>query len=201
MTPVSIVYYTASGSTALLAEAIARGARSIAGDGVRLFPITGAQIKEGRWQDPQVLDALTTSDAIIFGTPTYMGGVAAQFKAFADATGGIWYTRGWKDKVAGGFTISGSPSGDKQSALAYLSLFAAQHGMTWVGSAPLPVSATQDPVGVNRLGSFLGVMAQNTAQPGTTPELHPGDARTAEAYGARIAQYAQRLAPARAAAA
>ncbi len=201
MNTVSIVYYTASGSTALLAEAIARGARSRLGDGVRLFPLTGAQIKEGRWQDQPVLDALTASDALVFGTPTYMGGVAAQFKAFADATGGIWYNRGWKDKVAGGFTISGSPSGDKQSALSYLSLFAAQHGMTWVGSEPLPVSATQDPVGVNRLGSFLGVMAQNTAKPGTAPELHPGDARTAEAYGARIAAYAQRLAPARAAAA
>ena len=42
-----------------------------------------------------------------------MGGPAAQFKAFADATAGKWFTSAWKDKIAAGFTVSMSPSGDK----------------------------------------------------------------------------------------
>lgn len=192
MSTVSVVYYSGSGSTHLLAEAIARGARSVEGTGVELHRIRPDQFDGGRWSDDTVLEKLSNSDALIFGTPTYMGGPAAQFKAFADATGGIWYHRGWQDKLAGGFTISGSPSGDKFSTLAYLSVFAAQHGMTWVGSAPLPAGASGSAEGVNRLGSFLGVMAQNTTAPNAAPSLHPGDVLTAEAYGRRIAELAQR---------
>jgi NAD(P)H dehydrogenase (quinone) len=193
MSTVSIVHYSNSGTTALLADAVARGARSVDGTDVQVFALSGDQIVQGRWQDEAVLQALSDSDAIIFGTPTYMGGVAAQFKAFADATGGIWYNRGWRDKVAGGFTVSGSPSGDKLSTLSYLSLFAAQHGMTWVGSNLLPASGEEGHL--NRIGSHLGAMAQNPSRTGGPASLHPGDAATAEAYGKRIAEFAQRLQP------
>jgi NAD(P)H dehydrogenase (quinone) len=201
MATISIVYFSGSGTTALLADAIAAGAQSVAGTEVQLFRITGSQIKDGRWQDEEVLKKLSASDAIIFGTPTYMGSVAAQFKAFADATGGIWYTRGWRNKLAGGFTTSGSPSGDKQSTLLYLSVFAAQHGMTWVGSEPLPAVATGDATGVNRLGSFLGVMGQGVGPHEGPAKLGDGDALTGELYGKRIAELAQRTALAPAAAA
>lgn len=192
MSTVSIVYYSNSGTTALLANAVARGAGSIAGTEVQLFPITGAQITEGRWQDPAVLAALSASDAIVFGAPTYMAGPAAQFKAFADATGSVWYTRGWKNKLAGGFSVSGSPSGDKLNTLNYLVGFAAQHGMTWVNQDVLPdKSGAAD--ALNRAGSFVGVTAQNTNAPGAPASLHNGDLLTGEAYGRRIAELAKRL--------
>lgn len=194
MSHVSIVYYSNSGTTALLAEAIARGAVSVEGTQVQLFPLSGDQIIQGRWQDEAVLTKLSASDAIVFGSPTYMGSVAAQFKAFADATGGIWYQRGWKDKIAGGFTISGSPSGDKLNTLNYLSLFAAQHGMIWVGSDALPSKSIGRTDEVNRIGSFLGVMGQNTNASGPAT-LHPGDVLTGEAYGRRVAQSALRRQP------
>lgn len=193
MSTVSIVYFSGSGSTGLLADAIARGARAVEGTEVKLLRITGDQIVAGRWEDAKALEQLTASDAIVFGTPTYMGGVAAQFKAFADATGGIWYTQGWKDKLAGGFTVSGSPSGDKLSTLNYLTVFAAQHGMNWINLGKLPAGATGDPEGENRAGSFIGVMAQNRTPPGQTVTLHPSDVLTAEHYGQRIAEFAQRL--------
>ena len=51
-------------------------------------------------------EALDAADAIIFGSPTYMGMASWQFKKFADATSKRWFTSAWKDKVAGGFTIS-----------------------------------------------------------------------------------------------
>ncbi|PTY08546.1 flavodoxin family protein [Opitutaceae bacterium EW11] len=194
MSTVSIVYFSGTGTTHLLAEAIAQGARSVEGTDVQLLRISPEQFQGGRWSDDAVLAKLAESDAIVFGTPTFMGGPAAQFKAFADATGGVWYTQGWRNKLAGGFTISGSPSGDKASTLAYLSILAAQHGMTWVNLGVLPALASGSPVGENRLGSYVGVMAQNTSAPNSAPTLHPGDAVTGENYGRRIAELAARLA-------
>ena len=62
-----------------------------------------------------------------------MGGPAAKFKAFADATVESWFAQAWRDKLAAGFTVSGTPSGDKFSTLQYFHTLAMQHGMIWVG--------------------------------------------------------------------
>ena len=86
MTKIAIVYFSGSGHTHLTAEAIALGSRKAANH-VDLLRITGEQITNGRWQDDEIMAKLNQSDAIIFGSPTYMGGVAAQFKAFLDAQG------------------------------------------------------------------------------------------------------------------
>ena len=48
--------------------------------------------------------ALNAADAIVFGSPTYMGNVSWQFKRFADATSKAWFTRAWQDKLFAGFT-------------------------------------------------------------------------------------------------
>ncbi|WP_292831862.1 flavodoxin family protein [Nostoc sp. JL33] len=91
----------------------------------------------GRWKNDEGLEKLNQADAIVFGSPTYMGGVAAQFKAFIDAASEVWFRQGWKDKIAAGFTHSSSPSGDKQGTLLYLAMNAAQHGMIWVNVGDL----------------------------------------------------------------
>lgn len=188
MAQVAVVYFSGSGHTHLLAEAIREGAQQVAGTTVNLLRITGEQITNGRWRDDGVMAILNRADAIVFGSPTYMGGVAAQFKAFVDAASGIWLQQGWKDKLAGGFTHSSSPSGDKQGTLLYLAINAAQHGMVWVGSAEMP-----DGTGVNRLGAFLGVMGQSPVDMSGAPAtLEPGDGETAKRYGQRIAQLSQR---------
>ncbi|MEC5186191.1 multimeric flavodoxin WrbA [Cryobacterium sp. MP_3.1] len=77
------------------------------------------------WRAHVVADA----DAIIFGTPTYMGSASGAFHAFAEAPSKPWMQRTWQDKLAAGFTISGSMSGFKLHTLQYLSLLAALHGM------------------------------------------------------------------------
>jgi len=193
MTTISVVYFSGSGHTHLMAEAVARGASQVDGVTAELLRITGAQITEGRWKDPAMLEALLRSDAIVFGSPTYMGGVAAQFKAFVDAASTAWFAQQWKDKVAGGFTHSASPSGDKQGTLLYMAINAAQHGMIWVGAAEMPSQYAGKDDGVNRLGSFLGVMGQSDLDPsGGEATIHPGDQLTAEKYGQRIATIAQR---------
>uniref|UniRef100_A0A832M422 Flavodoxin family protein n=1 Tax=Oscillatoriales cyanobacterium SpSt-402 TaxID=2282168 RepID=A0A832M422_9CYAN len=183
---VAIVYFSGSGHTHLMAQAVAEGALS-AGAEVKLLRITGEQIVNGRWQDPEILSTLNQADAIVFGSPTYMGGVAAQFKAFLDAASEAWFTQQWKDKIAGGFTHSSSLSGDKQGTLLYLAVNAAQHSMIWVGAGDLPSQYFGKQDGINRLGSFLGIMGQSPMSSGGEAALESGDLITAESYGRRIA--------------
>lgn len=182
MNTVSIVYFSGSGSTTKLANAVAEGAATVNGTKTNLIALAGDDIKQGRYENEAVLAQLDASDAIIFGSPTYMGGPAAQFKAFADATGGRWYHAKWRDKLAAGFTISSSPSGDKQGTLQYLSTLAMQHGMIWAGLGELPMQ----PNGMNRLGSFAGVMAQ-AVQGSPENVLGSEDKATGEQLGRRIA--------------
>lgn len=194
MKTIAIVYFSGSGHTALMAEAVQRGAAGVAGVEAALLPIDGRRIVDGRFTDADLLALLNSADAIIFGSPTYMGSVAAQFKAFADATAGAWFARSWSGKLAAGFTHSGSPSGDKLSTLQYLSLFAAQHGMVWVGNAELPSYYRGRSDGFNRVNSFLGVMGYTSQSPDEPPVVDSGDLLTAEALGRRVAGLVQRLA-------
>jgi len=186
MATVSIIYFSGFGHTAKLAEAVEKGAASVPGVKTNLIPINGDDIVKGRYQNDAAFAQLDASDAIIFGSATYMGGPAAQFKAFADASSAKWFTFAWRDKLAAGFTNSGSPSGDKFSSLQYFFTLAMQHGMIWVGLGEMPMQ----PSGLNRLGSFGGVMSQ--ARHDETPDAAPNqaDKMTGEALGKRVAQYA-----------
>jgi multimeric flavodoxin WrbA len=173
MSNLSIVFHSGYGHTQVVAERVKAGAERVAGTKVRLIPVEEV---EAHWAD------LEASDAIVFGSPTYMGNVSGPFKMFMDASSKPWYERKWQDKLAAGFTISGSPSGDKLNTLQSLMIFAMQHGMVWIGMADLP----QNDQGTNRLGSFSGVMAQAGQVP---PEVEPNEADrlSAEALGQRVA--------------
>ncbi|MDD9850075.1 flavodoxin, partial [Escherichia coli] len=78
-------------------------------------------------------DVLDASQGIIFGSPTYMGSVTADFKKFMDSTSKRWKNRLWQGKLAAGFANSGGLSGDKLAVLQQLNIFAMQHGMLWSG--------------------------------------------------------------------
>ena len=185
MTTISVLYFSGSGHTAKMAEAVAKGAAAN-GVKVNLLPIRGQDINQGRYYNDSLFAQLDASDAIVFGSPTYMGGPAAQFKAFADATGERWYQRKWANKIAAGFTVSGGPSGDKLATLQYFFTLAMQHGMMWVGLNELPAEN-----GVNRLSSYAGAMGQARQE---EPEVAPNepDKLTGESLGRRVAQAAQR---------
>jgi NAD(P)H dehydrogenase (quinone) len=124
-----------------------------------------------------------------------MGGPAAQFKAFADATGMVWFQQGWRNKLAGGFTHSGSPSGDKLSTLQYLADLAFQQGMVWVGLGAIPSAYSGQTDGFNRLGFYHGAAGVTPFNPGAAPVVDAGDLRTAERYGQRIATLAAGYTP------
>lgn len=188
MVNVSIIYYSGANHTAKLAEAVNKGATSVAGVKTHLISIDGNDIEKGRYKNDEVINTLDESDAIIFGSPTYMSGPAAQFKAFADATVSNWFAQKWKDKLAAGFTISGAPSGDKLGTLQFIQSFAMSHSMLWVSLGELP----SQPNGVNRLGSWIGAMALASQEP-TDVAPNTEDKLTAEGLGKRVASLAIRL--------
>jgi NAD(P)H dehydrogenase (quinone) len=192
MVNVSIVYHSGMGNTAKVAQAIADGANMVQGATVALHTLNGEQIHAGRWQDDALMQQLQSSDAIIFGAPTYMGMVSGVFKMFADATAPLWFQNTWQDKLAGGFTSSGYASGDKVMTLHYLATLAAQLRMVWVGPAAPPSNITGDGQSIDQWGFYLGVGALGTVRP-DMPDFPPqGDLLTAKLYGERIAKTALR---------
>ena len=194
MDSIAIVYFSGTGHTHLMAEAIAVGVHRYADTRANLLRIEGTQIKEGRWFDERFMESLQSAKAIIFGSPTYMGGAAAQFKAFADYSSELWFQQAWKDKLAGGFTHGAALSGDKLNTLIYFSLLAAQHGMVWVNPGEIDCSVRGQTDETNRLGSYLGVMGQTYLDfERKEPELHPGDRLSCEYFGQHIANWVDRI--------
>ena len=190
---VAIVYDSGSrgnpalnGRTRVLAEAIAKGVVASEGTSVTIIPVAE---RANYW------DELDAADVIVFGCPTYMGSGSAALKAFMEDTlRPQFLEQRWKDKLAAGFTNSAGMSGDKLLTLQQLAGFAAQHGMLWVPLGELPgwQTSTGSADDVNRLASFLGLMAQSNADQG--PDLVPpaSDRATAERFGRRIADAAHR---------
>jgi NAD(P)H dehydrogenase (quinone) len=194
MTTVFVVFYSNTGHTAVIAEAVARGAGAVEGVEARLLRILPEHLVNGRYRNEALMKTLDESDAIIFGAPTFMGSISAVFKAFMEATFPLWFEQRWKDKIASGFTNSASQSGDKLSSLMQLVVLAAQLSMIWVpvGDPPGNNWSGGSVNDVNRLGSWLGVMSQSNGDQG--PDLSPseGDRKTAERHGRRVARIAKR---------
>lgn len=183
MAKVSVIYHSKMGHTEKLAQAILKGAGHIEEVESKIFKVDEVT---NNW------DFINESDAIIFGSPTYMGTISAEFKEFMDKTSKIWMKQQWKDKIAAGFTNSGWPSGDKLNTLAQISIFAAQHGMIWasLGLIPGDLTKIEDEKDMNLIGSFLGAMSVSKFNESATVAPHEGDLKTGEYLGKRVAQIA-----------
>lgn len=186
---VCVIYHSGFGHTGRQAEAVTTGVRKVAGVECLEIPIEELEDAEApRWDD---VDA---ADAMIIGCPTYMGSPSAGIKKFMEMTSTRWMEQKWADKLAAGFTNSGSHNGDKQNTLVGLATFAAQHGMVWINLNLLPGNNTAagSVEDLNRLGSCLGAMAQSNIDQG--PEVVPpeADLATARHLGERVAVCAKR---------
>lgn len=185
---ISIVYDSGYGHTARVAEFVAEGVASVEGAEVKLIAIADGEID---WA------VLEKSDAIIFGSPTYNGMISARFKQFCeDSTRIAWFPQKWRDKIAAGFTNSGAQHGDKLNSLISMTLFAAQHGMIWVGLDMMPGnnSSTGSTEDLNRHGSWLGVMTQSNNDQGADVTPIESDLKTAAYLGKRVAEMTRRFA-------
>ena len=180
MKNLAVIYHSAHGNTEHIAQFIVQGAAGVTGVRTELLQAEDLVSAPER---------LLSFDGFIFGSPTYLGGVSGQFKSFMDATGRLWKTHALKGKLASGFTVSALPSGDKQSTLLSMFVFAMQHGMFWVGNAILPEQHSGVPYdeAANRLGSWSGLMAQ-AGHSAAAASFAPGDIKTARMFGRNIAQ-------------
>ena len=177
MSKIVVIYHSGYGHTQRMAQAVAEGAAAdlmaIDADG---------NLPDGGW------DALGAADAIIMGSPTYMGSVSWQFKKFADDSSGPWYVQAWKDKIFAGFTNSASMDGDKLSTLHYLFTLAMQHGGVWVGTGMMPSnSKAAQRNDANYLGVYAGAVAQSPSDAGAA-EMFSGDLEMARNFGQRVAE-------------
>jgi NAD(P)H dehydrogenase (quinone) len=175
MTKIAVVFHSGYGHTLRMAQAVAEGA------GAELVAVDAeGNLPEGGWE------TLNAADAIIMGSPTYMGSVSWQFKKFADASSKQWFGQAWKDKVFAGFTNSATMNGDKLSTLHYLFTLAMQHSGIWVGTGMLPSNTkAAQRNDVNYVGSFSGAMAQSPSD-SSPAEMLPGDLETAKLFGQRV---------------
>jgi multimeric flavodoxin WrbA len=182
MSKIVVVYHSGYGHTKRIAETVAEAASA------QLVAIDAeGNVGDADWA------ALDAADAIVFGSPTYMGSVSWQFKKFADASSKKWFTQAWKDKLAAGFTNSASMNGDKLSTLHYLFTLSQQHGMLWVGSGMMPSnkkSSTRDDI--NYVASFSGLMTTSPSD-ASPDEMIAGDFATAKVFGERVKAVADRL--------
>ncbi len=171
-----VVYHSGYGHTQFIAQAVAKGANA------QLVAIDAdGNVAEADWA------ALDAADAIVMGSPTYMGTVSWQFKKFADASSKRWFTRAWQDKFFAGFTVSASLNGDKGSTLSYLTTLASQHGGLWISLGMAPANATASTRNdINNMGGSVGLLVQGPSDAGAD-KIPQGDVDTAVKFGERVA--------------
>ena len=181
MSNIVVVYHSGYGHTQRMAQSVAQGA------GAELVAIDAeGNVDEAGWA------ALNAADAIIMGSPTYMGTVSWQFKKWADASSKAWFTQAWKDKVFAGFTNSATMNGDKFATLTFLWQLAMQHSGFWVSLGIMPSNnkaATRN--SPNYVGGYGGLLATSPSD-ASAAEMLPGDLETGKLYGQRVAEVVTR---------
>jgi NAD(P)H dehydrogenase (quinone) len=142
MTDILVVYYSSYGHIEMMANAQAEGARRVAEAQVtvkrvpELVPPEIAQASGFKLQQPApiaVAEELERYDAIIFGTPTRFGNMAAQMRNFLDQTGPCWGRGGLVGKVGSVFCSTASQHGGQETTITSFHSTLLHHGMIIVG--------------------------------------------------------------------
>lgn len=148
MSKILVLYYSTYGHVETLAQAIAEGARSVDGTTVTLKRVpetmppdvaqrAGAKLDQAApVADPKELGDY---DAIIFGTPTRFGNMAAQMRNFLDQTGSLWVKGALVGKVGSVFTSTGTGGGNESTIISFV-ITLMHHGLIYVG---LPYSCPE----------------------------------------------------------
>ncbi|MDX2233931.1 MAG: NAD(P)H:quinone oxidoreductase [Hyphomonadaceae bacterium] len=172
MTKVLVLYYSSYGHVETLARAVAEGARSVPGVEVTVKrvpelvpPDVAAKARVKVEQEaPIALPAeLADYDAIIIGTPTRFGNMAAQMRNFLDQTGPLWFTRALVNKVGSAFTSTASQHGGQESTILSTHTTMLHHGMiivglpyTWAGNAQMTEISGGTPYGISTIAGGDG---------------------------------------------
>lgn len=141
MAKILVLYYSMYGHVETMASAIAEGARSVKGATVTVKRVPETMAPEVAKRNGAKLDQaapvaapaeLIGYDAIIFGTPTRFGNMAAQMRNFLDQTGGLWAKSGLVGKVASVFSSTGTGGGNESTIMSFVNTLM-HHGMIYVG--------------------------------------------------------------------
>ncbi len=193
MSKILILYYTRHGSTAEMAQIIARGVESVNGAEavLRTVPDVSAICEKTAERIPAhgaiyaTLDDLKSCDGLAMGSPTHFGNMAAPLKYFLDQTTPLWLSGALSGKPAAVFTASSSMHGGQESTLLSMMLPLLHQGMLIVG---LPYSETalrETTTGGTPYGASHWSLEQNG--------LSEQEKTLCRALGARVAKTAQRL--------
>jgi len=145
-TKIQVVFYSMYGHVYRMAQAIAAGAREVPGAEVSLFQVpelvpadalekSGARAARAAFAHVPIarVEDLPDADAIIFGTPTRFGNMAAQMRNFLDQTGGLWARGALIGKLGSVFVSTGSQHGGQETTITSFHLTLLHHGMIIVG--------------------------------------------------------------------
>jgi NAD(P)H dehydrogenase (quinone) len=141
MTKVLVLYYSSYGHIERLSQAVAEGIREAGAEAVikRVPEIVPREVaeKSGFKLDQAApiatVDELADYDAIIVGTPTRFGNMAAQMKSFLDQTGGLWFKGKLIGKVGSVFTSTATQHGGQESTILATHTVLLHHGLVIVG--------------------------------------------------------------------
>ncbi|MDD1631116.1 MAG: NAD(P)H:quinone oxidoreductase [Methylococcaceae bacterium] len=147
MTKILVLYFSRNGTTAEMANHIARGAEAVNGVEaiVRTVPDVSSVCEKTAESIPvygaiyATLEDLKQCDGLALGSPTHFGNMASSLKYFIDSTTEIWFSGALVGKPAGVFTSTGSMHGGQESTLLSMMLPLLHHGMLILG---LPYTET-----------------------------------------------------------
>ena len=199
MTKVLVVYYSSYGHVARLAEAIAEGARGVPGTEVSVKRVAELVPEEVARKAGMKLDQdapvaapgeLGDYDAVVFGTPTRFGNMAAQMRNFLDQTGGLWMSGALVGKVGSVFASTGTQHGGQETTITSFHTTLLHHGMIIVGvpySCP-ELSNMDEITGGTPYGASTLAGADGSRQPSDN------ELAIARFQGRHVAEIAARLA-------
>jgi NAD(P)H dehydrogenase (quinone) len=200
---VQVIFYSTYGHVYRLAEAVAEGARAVAGSDVQVLQVAetlpaevlekmGATEAKKAFAHVPVADPrrLPEADAIILGTPTRYGAATAQMRAFLDNTGGLWVSGALIGKVGSAFTSTASQHGGQETTLLTLSTFFFHMGMVIAG---VPYSA-QELLTLSEVSGGTPYGASTIAGPRGERQPTENELAVARAQGRHVAQIAAKLA-------
>jgi NAD(P)H dehydrogenase (quinone) len=195
MPEILVLYYSRSGATAELARQVCRGIESVPGATARLrtvAPICAASEAAPRpvpASGPPYAthDDLRETAALVLGSPTRFGNMAAPLKHFLDGTGSLWLTGVLAGKPAGVFTSTQTLHGGQETTLVSMMLPLLHHGMYLVG-LPYTERALSDTASG---GSPYG--ASHVAREDRPAALTEEERTLAQALGRRVAALAVQL--------
>lgn len=199
---VQVIFYSMWGHVYRMAEAVAEGAKQVSGAEVSIYQVPelmpddvlekyGAKAARASFAKVPLasVDKLPEAHAIIFGTPTRFGNMAAQMRSFLDQTGQLWLKGGLIGKIGSVFASTASQHGGQETTITSFHTTLLHHGMIIVG---VPYSES----GLTHMGDITGGTpygATTLAGPDGSRQPSENELKIARYQGKRVAEIASKL--------